>query len=85
MPPGVIRVVLKCCSYCLSFAGDAPEYGDFSITHGLCAACEAKRSSMRRSQQRRPVDILIGMIAPIIDQIGEDAHVAADIRSLNFK
>lgn len=106
--------MLKWCSYCQSFVGEAPEYDDFSITHGLCADCEAKHywsfegrdlahahvlrgifarlfTAGRHNNIKaaeavvdeaigascRPIDILIGMIAPMLYQIGEDWKTGA--------
>lgn len=106
--------MLKWCSYCQRFTGEAPEYGDFSITHGLCADCEAKHYWSLEGRELahaqflrdifgrlfiagrnnnvqaakavideaigascRPVDILIGMIAPMLYQIGEDWKTGA--------
>jgi methanogenic corrinoid protein MtbC1 len=33
--------MLKWCAYCQSFLGEIPPYRDFSLTHGICARCEA--------------------------------------------
>jgi len=33
--------MLKWCAYCQSFLGEVPPYPDFSLTHGICARCEA--------------------------------------------
>jgi len=102
-------LVLKWCAYCRKFMAEVLEYDDFSLTHGMCAECEAKsrpslpkpefdhavflreifrklfnagkRNDFEAAQQIvddaitancRPVDILIGMIAPMLYQIGED-------------
>ncbi|PAY03840.1 hypothetical protein CK489_36695 [Bradyrhizobium sp. UFLA03-84] len=110
----MILVILKWCSYCQSFAGETPEYDDLSITHGLCAACDANdylpfegralahaqflhdifgrlfvagRSNNVKIAEAvideviaagcRPVDIPIGMIAPMLCQIGEDWKTGA--------
>jgi methanogenic corrinoid protein MtbC1 len=100
--------MLRWCSYCQRFFGEAEPYEDLSITHGVCAACLPKlraltdqdledsgrlqaildrlvtagRSGDREAadhivknaiaQNVRAIDILIGFVAPILYQIGED-------------
>jgi methanogenic corrinoid protein MtbC1 len=106
--------VLKWCAYCQQFAGETPEYHDFSITHVLCASCERSKidifgepvvdraAFLRRIFNRlftagraddfdsaaivveeaiaapcRPIDVLIGMIAPMLYHIGKDWECGA--------
>ena len=101
--------MLKWCAYCQQFMHEIAPYDDFSITHGLCASCEATRKDLfaidevqqgrflseifhalfdagrhedfetgTRIVERaltanfRPVDILIGMISPMLYEIGEE-------------
>jgi methanogenic corrinoid protein MtbC1 len=100
--------MLKWCSYCQKFLGEIPEYEKFTVTHGICAACEPKAfkfteldlklaESLREIQERlhdagrrndlraagrviedaakakiRGVDVLLGIIAPMLYQVGMD-------------
>lgn len=101
--------MLKSCVYCQQFMHEIAPYDDFSMTHGLCASCEATRKDLFASDaierahflketlhelfdagrhedfetatriivkatvaNCRPVDILIGMIAPMLFEIGEE-------------
>ncbi len=100
--------MLKWCSYCQQFQGEAAPYADFTITHGLCRACGGDQpilpsgiavdrakflhaifQSLFEAGRRndfpaaetivgraiaancRPVDVLVGMIAPMLHEIGE--------------
>lgn len=101
--------MMKWCAWCHQFMHEIAPYDDFSITHGLCAACEsthknpfAKNVVDRAnflaelfhalfdagrhedfkaaagivenaiSADCRPVDILLGMISPMLYEIGEE-------------
>ena len=101
--------MLKWCSYCQQFMHEIAPYDDFSITHGLCSACEVSSEDLFSLDEIerplflreifhalfdagrhedfetattliekaivancRPVDILIGMIAPMLYEIGEE-------------
>jgi methanogenic corrinoid protein MtbC1 len=101
--------MLKWCSYCQQFMREVPPYDDFSITHGLCGACESTHEDLFADDgykraiflsevfqalfdagrhedfgtsagivekaiaaNCRPVDVLIGMISPMLFEIGEE-------------
>jgi hypothetical protein len=118
--------MLKWCFQCQQFMGEIPPYDDFSVTHGLCAKCEALPGDLfsggaishaqylhtifltlfdagRRNDFEsashiiggaidancRPVDILVGMVAPMLYEIGEEwkrgaLSVAAEHRFTAF-
>ena len=96
------------CSYCQQFLGEEPPYEQFTITHGVCRACEAGALTLTESDVEQALrlrgiqeqlaeagrhgdlraaeqiiedagthnvggaDILLGVIAPMLYQIGED-------------
>jgi methanogenic corrinoid protein MtbC1 len=100
--------MLMWCSYCQRFDREVPPYEDFSITHGMCAACRptafaltesdiAHARSLQEIQSQlaeagrhgdfkaaeiieenavkaniRPIDILLGIVAPMLYHIGKD-------------
>ncbi len=41
LEPGAVSVILW-CAYCQTFQGEEPPFDDYAMTHGLCAACDAK-------------------------------------------
>ncbi|NOT28025.1 MAG: cobalamin B12-binding domain-containing protein [Acidobacteria bacterium] len=100
--------MLKWCSYCQRFQGEAPPFDDLRMTHGLCADCiplaptfndrdvesvrtlqklhdallDVGRQGNVRAADRiidqavaagcRSVDILLGIVAPLLYQIGDE-------------
>jgi methanogenic corrinoid protein MtbC1 len=96
------------CSYCQQFLGEAPPYDQFTVTHGVCSACESGALELTESDLVHVLtlrgiqeqlaeagrygdlgaaekiiedagranvagaDVLIGVIAPMLYQIGED-------------
>ena len=100
--------MLKWCSYCQQFMGEAPDFENLIITHGTCQECHpatlrpekldltharflksiqhelwnaGQHNDLKAAESTiddavnaglRPVDILIGIIAPILYQVGED-------------
>ena len=100
--------MIKWCSNCQSFLGEAPAYDDFNITHGILrGSCQPKAATfsdadlehalfLKSIQARlfaagrqsdlvaaqkiiedaaragcKPVDVLMGIIAPLLYQVGE--------------
>jgi methanogenic corrinoid protein MtbC1 len=100
--------VLIWCSYCQRFLGEAPPYEQYSVTHGICRACETGALTLTESEFAHALrlrdiqeqlakagrhgdlraaeqiiedagkhnvagaDILLGVIAPMLYQIGDD-------------
>jgi len=100
--------MLRWCSFCQKFLGEAEPYEDLRITHGICPACQRRLRALtdedlersRRLQtildqliaagrsgdleatdllvrnalaeNLRAIDILMGLVAPALYQIGED-------------
>jgi methanogenic corrinoid protein MtbC1 len=109
--PSTFRLLtmIKWCAWCQEFMHEIAPYDDFSVTHGVCASCNAKHKNLfardvvaRANVLRelfcalfdagrhedfdaaacivenaiaancKPVDILLGMISPMLYEIGEE-------------
>lgn len=58
--------MIRWCAYCQKFLGEAPPFGEFTLTHGVCAPCKVGAAGIT-SAKARDLRALAGYYAELRD------------------